>query len=675
MIPPCLLPRFLFLFAVLLVGGLPGRAAITVAPETELGRLEQLRGVHPRLFLDSAQVRRLQTMREGVLAAEWRQLLDGAKSAAAMKPPVYKSDPNQQAEHAWRREDGNALATLSFAWLVTRDRLYLTQASAWARAIASQPVWGLDSKTGKPIETGLVYGHLLLGLSMFYDYAYADMDADTRVVVRDTIRSHAASAARRLRAGTWNVPGHALQSNHTWVYATGVMASGFALLDEEPDATEWIGLPLAILRESDSMLSPDGASQEGYGYYQYGMEYLLKLITLAEPLGFTEGKSAWWTHTGNYALAMLTPRNAWTKASCQVDFSDANRSPWYGPDHLLRWLARRNRNGVSQWLADTLVRADVGTPVSPWLSLLWKDPTVKPTSPESTPTLLYFENMGIVSARSDWSGDEALVVFKSGNPIGDDAVRNHSAKLHQGEYYHIHRDSNHFCLFGGGQWLIRNAGYGLWDTRFHNTLTVDGRGQKGDRNPAVADEWPLTEQSRFPFMVSVESTPQVDRMTGDATAAYADDSGLLAYQRELIFIKPDVLVVVDRVAANSPRDLAIRFWPEATPARQPDGSYLSQVGGTQLRLDPLSIDGGVLSAAALPVTSRNASSPTLRPAWSLTKKTATWTTVTALSWSVPGKTPRRVKLEKSGTSSTITIGGQTVPLNLSVPTSTLVNSQ
>jgi hypothetical protein len=659
-----LLLQLVLLAVALLVGTSAAHAQITVQPETQLGRLDQLRGVHPRLFLEAAQVKRLQAGRAGAFSAEWSAMLDSAQEVAAMRPPAYKSDPTQQSEHAWKREHGNQLAILSFAWLLTRERIYLTQASAWARAIASQPVWGIDSKTGKPIETGLVYGHLLLGLSMFYDYAHDDMDAGTRVIVRDTLRSHAASAAGRLRQGTWG-PGHALQSNHTWVYATGVMASGLALLDEEPAATGWIGLPLAILRASDEMLSPDGASQEGFGYHQYGVEYLLKLITLAEPLGFTEGKSRWWAHTGDYALAMLTPRRAWTKSASQVDFSDADRSPWYGPDHLLRWLARRNQDGVSQWLADSLVSAGVGEPVSPWLALLWKDPAVKPVSPEHTPTLRYFANMGIVSARSDWSGDEALVVFKSGNPIGDHAVRLHRERVHRGEYYHIHRDSNHFCLFGGGQWLIRNPGYGRWDTRFHNTLLVDGRGQKGDRDPAVPEEWPLTDESRFPRMVSVSSTPEVDRMVGDATAAYADDSGLRAYQRELIFIKPDVLVLVDRVTADRPRNLSILFLPETNPALQPDGSYLAKIANTRLRLDPLSIEGATVTLGVLPLKARNTRSPSELATWTLAKKASKWTSVTALSWSATSTSPRQVKLEGDGANALLRVGTQTVKVNLS----------
>jgi hypothetical protein len=655
--------RLFFIVAGVLMSTPNVHAQITVRPETNLGQLEQLRGVHPRLFLKSPQVFRLQAQGMSSLYPEWNALLDEAKRIVAKSTPFSKNKANPEKEQSWSREYGNQLATLSFAWLMTRDRRYLSQATVWASAIATNPVWGRD-KAGAPLETGLVHGHLLLGLAMFYDYTYDDISPAMREIVRESLRSHASTAARCLQKGTW-ATGHALQSNHTWVYATGVMAAGLALLDDEKAASEWIGLPLAILRESDQMLSPDGASQEGFGYYQYGMEYLLKLITLAEPLGFTEGKSSWWARTGDYPLAMMTPRNSWTKTSCQVDLSDANREPWYGPDHLLRWLARRNKDGVSQWLADMVVSKNVGVPTAPWLALLWKDPTVKPVSPKNTPTIRYFENMGIVSARSDWSGDESMVIFKGGNPLGEHAFRLHKERIYKGEYYHTHRDSNHFCLFAGGQWLIRNAGYALWDTKFHNTLTVDNYGQKGDEDPFVSEEWPLTENSRFPRIISVESTPKFDRIKGDATAAYAEKSGLRSFKRELVFFKPNVLVVIDRVATLTPRNLCIRFWPETTLTAQHGGFYTSKVNGVELRVDPLYTGGSQVSAAPEPVKERNAAKTTLRPAFTLTNTTDNWTSVVALSWSTSGGKPTSVKLQGSGAEAVLRVGNLVVPIDLS----------
>jgi hypothetical protein len=166
-------------------------------------------------------------------------------------------------------------------------------------------------------------------------------------------------------------------------------------------------------------------------------------------------------------------------------------------------------------------------------------------------------------------------------------------------------------------------------------------------------------------MVSVSSTPEVDRMVGDATAAYADDSGLHAYQRELIFIKPDVLVVVDRVTADRARDLSILFLPETNPVKQPDGSYLAKVENTRLRIDPMSIENATVTVGVLPLKARNARSPSKLATWTLAKKAAQWTSVTALSWSATGTDPRQVKLEGTGENAVLRVGKQAVKVNLS----------
>lgn len=49
---------------------------------------------------------------------------------------------------------------------------------------------------------------------------------------------------------------------------------------------------------------------------------------------------------------------------------------------------------------------------------MWYDPSVPRDSPTNLPTTKHFEDMGIVVARSDWSGNESMVVFKCGPPLG-----------------------------------------------------------------------------------------------------------------------------------------------------------------------------------------------------------------------------------------------------------------
>jgi hypothetical protein len=256
------------------------------------------------------------------------------------------------------------------------------------------------------------------------------------------------------------------------------------------------------------------------------------------------------------------------------------------------------------------------------------------------------------------SSSAACSLYKTGNPTGVDAEGNPFASVHPGEFDSSHCDASRFYLLGGGPALIRNAGYERWNNRFHNTLPGAGCGPKGRRNPAVPKEWPLTRESRSPRMLLVESAPQADCRLGDATVADADASGKRAAQRDPLFIKTGVLVLLDRVSANSPRSFTIRFWPEIKAVRQPEGGYMSTKTGIQLGLDARSLEDGMRAAATLPSTARSDVSPNLRPASSLTPKNDTGTTVDALSCSAPGRLPRLIKRKQSGTRAILRFGGQ-----------------
>src|SRR5262249_23158455 len=97
--------------------------------------------------------------------------------------------------------------------------------------------------------------------------------------------------------------------------------------------------------------------------------------------------------------------------------------------------------------------------------------------PADLPTLRHFADLGIVSARSGWSGDESLVVLKCGPVLGhvevDPLEGDESAS-------HVHPDANHFVIFGDGEWLLRDDGYAWQQTSNQNPLLIDGPGKMGD---------------------------------------------------------------------------------------------------------------------------------------------------------------------------------------------------
>jgi len=251
-----------------------------------------------------------------------------------------------------------------------------------------------------------------------------------------------------------------------WVSLLDLTADAFALLDD-PEVRPWFTHSLEKFRRTKELLGPDGASHERTTYYSLGTDALLKFWNLAANLSDQKTASSWWRNTGYYRLYMALPKNSWTKPNDVVDFADSIRADWVGPDYYLHRLASINRDGYIEWLARAT--APISTCrgfAACWLNPIWFDPNVPPKPENTPPTLRHFADLEIVSSRSDWSGDESLVALKCGPALG-------------------HPDSNHFVVFGHGEWLIRSDNYRFKGTDDHNALLIDGRGQVGEDAPTM----------------------------------------------------------------------------------------------------------------------------------------------------------------------------------------------
>lgn len=617
--------------------------------------LERMRGVHPRLYLTSDRAKALREAVRGSHAAIWSEVRERADRAVKAGPPAYvEHDRYSGDEQLWQREVGNTLPLLALAYVVTGQGEYLASARDWSLASCRYKTWGLNHFDGKDLAAG----HQLYGLALVYDWCHADLDAPVRREIRDTLVRRASAmfqAAVERRVG-WH---RAYLQNHLWVNAAGLALAGLALFDEEDDAALWIGLALDKFRQTNDALGSDGASHEGAGYWQYGVEYLLKFMEPAETLlEVNLYDHPWWRNTAAYGQYLMLPRNAWRRDQCLVDLADCPRGNWYGPEYLLRRLASRFGDGHAQWLAAEIDDSGVAAPSASWLNVLWHDPAVAPQPPGDLPTLRAFDDMGIVSARSDWSGDESLVVFKCGPFIGREAVERFSYDPGGG---HVHPDANHFVLFSQGEWLIRDDGYHPKWTAQHNTLTVDGRGQLGEGGEWFRGSHALAQRA-LPFTRVVQSTPAADHFLGDATQAYPPELGLTRFVRHVLFVKPSVLIVADDVALARPADLELRFHPERE-ATEEGTALLARGKEATLRIEPLTRDGVTVTAERQPLPGRHGRAGGEMFCVRLATHRAAWRNAVALSWSAAEVEPPRVTLTVEGDRWTFRSGTQTATLD------------
>ena len=617
--------------------------------------LENARGVHPRIYLTDA---RIEELRQAITTTHrdlFREFIGQTDGILRNDPPKYMDESEwSNIEQLYMRGVGNNMPFLALAYVLTGDRKYLDGAKTWALAACSYPTWGLHEFANVDLATG----HQLYGLALVYDWLYNDLDEATRRTIRDTIVtkcSHLFDVAAKgiivaddeaYRRHPWPEWDEAYLQNHMWINSGGLATAGLAVFDEVPEATRWMAFTLDRYRRTMDLLGSDGASHEGPGYWTYGVDWMLKFMVPARDLlGVDMFDNDWWRNTWKYRLYMGLPENSWTYSNSTVDVGDSRRYDWYGPDYMLRFLASEYRNGYAQWLAGALDDAGAEHPVDRWLNILWYDPSVEPIPPDDLPTLYRFDDMDIASARSDWSGDESFLFFKCGPYIGHKAIR--EFMYCPSSAHHVHPDTGNFMLFGEGEWLIRDDGYRAKWTGYHNTLIIHGFEQLGGGDEIFVGHVAHGAQAR-PRIVRAVSTPELDHLAGDATEAYPRNCGLNRFVRHLIYLKPDVLIVVDDIALENTRGLELRFHPEQQEAEQFGTIFTTRGEKAALRFEPLTQSGLTINAEKIDTHPKGDGE--IIPLYTIRLRTIDrrWRNAVALSWAKTNADPVDVSLTDRG---------------------------
>jgi len=634
--------------------------------------LTKMRNVHPRILLTKGKVTELKTLMKSSHKAVWEETQRQADRAVKDGPPEYKGNGDGVGrwgfEQLWQRNVGNTMGTLAMAWALTEDRKYLDSASAWARASCGYKSWG---GLGWADGVDLAASHQLLGLGLIYDWCYDALENETKTLIRETLVGrtrtmvnttvtdeiwwHRADSATRI----WYQWQNAYMQNHLWVNMCGVTVAALAIFDEVDEAEGWIGISLEKISTTMNALGDDGASHEGVGYWDYGVENLLKFMNISRDLLDVDMfDNDWFRNTSKYRMYLSLPVNSWTSRSNAIDIGDCSRSSWYS-DYNLRALAKEYADGHAQWLANRVDDGMENSPRNRWLNMLWYEPSVTAKTPGDLPSLHHFSDMDIVSARSGWSGDESMLVFKCGPYLGHKAVR--ELPYDAASAQHVHPDAGNLIVFGGGEFLLRDDGYSCKWTDQHNTLLIDGQGQTGEGG-IFFDGSELHGRKNQPHIVKVTSSPKLDHIIGDATDAYPEALGLKQFTRHILFVKPDVLIVADDIVVDKPRLLELRFHPEQQKTVQNGESFQFHGRNTLFQIDPLTPSG--VNVRAEMMTAEH-DSGRLAPLNSvrLSKNGRKWRNATALTWSEKGGSPVNIKVREDGDVWTFETGSSTVTLN------------
>lgn len=522
--------------------------AIAFPMPTRAEQRERVPQQHPRLFLRPEDLPRLRELAKGREAKSFATLRAAADKYIAAGPtpePEHLGSatdkentelikywwPNRtQTEQACREAE-----TIAFVYLLTGEKKYGDAARKWILHLAS---WNPDGPTNFKLncEAGKP---MLYRLPRAYDWAWDTLTEAERDKVRTVMTRRALDAWNSGEVGRGvghlNRP-YSSHGNRTW---HKLAECAIAFLGEIPEAETWLDYAVNKFYAAYPVWSDDdGGWHEGVSYWGGYMSKVVNWLQVAESALRIDGfKKPFFAQIGDYPLYVAPP------GSPNMGFGDLSFRPppqsWGGfIEYFLRAGGNRREGscaGYWRWWTEQWQMNDEGG----ILGFLYRAnlPDLPPAkAPTDLPVSKVFHGIGVASLHTTLlnSADDVHLLFKS-SPFGSQS--------------HGHNPQNSFQVNAYGESLLTTCVYRdlhggkfharwVWSTKAHNAVLVDGEGQIPHNASAVG----RIVGSRF--------TPEWDYVAGDATAAYG--GRLTRARRQIVFVKPDVIVIADDLAAPKP---------------------------------------------------------------------------------------------------------------------------
>jgi Domain of unknown function (DUF4962)/Heparinase II/III-like protein len=518
---------------------IPGAAQPFPRPDEALIR-ERMPKQHPRLLLRPEAVGELRKARLGGQKQRWDQLVEAAENALRMplipEPPEWTGGKWNAEE--WRRnfleaiKASEAAETLAFCYMLTGETRYGEGARKWLLHIASWKPLGTTSMDVND-EAGMPILYLT---SRAYDWAYDALGEADRETMRRMVRARGEEAYHWLHDRPHEQKAYNSHAGRMWHF---LGEAAIAYYGEVPEAKKWLDYALTIFWGwYPAFGDEDGGWAQGYSYWaSYVNRSTWWLDALNAALGVDGTQKPFYRNVGHFPMYVSPPRGALT------GFGDfAEKRPNAEPAAVVAFFARARQVPEWQWYAEAWGKGEGATgPIGFIRAARTEPPLVKSKTPADWPFAKLFRGAGWAAMHSNLlDGADDVQVMMRAAPLGNIS--------------HSHADQNAIVLGAYGSPLLVNTGlrpwYGspfceqwYWTTRAHNALEIDGKGQ------------PKTAAGRGEVIV-FRPGKEYDYVVGDASTAYGEN--VERYRRHLVFLKPDVLVVVDEVKGKRP--VSLKVW-------------------------------------------------------------------------------------------------------------------
>ena len=522
-------------------------------------RYQQAEMAHPRLWLSPKLISAFQDqLGKDKSHCTWNDFY--SKSVAPWMDREIIAEPagypnHQRVAPVWRQtyidcqEVLYAIRHLAVAGTISKDQALLDRAKQWLLSTAQ---WNPAGTTSRSYTDEWAF-RINLALAWGYDWLYDELNDTERTQVREALLVRTRETADHIIKHA-NIHLFPFDSHAVRAVSAVLIPASIALLDDEPEAREWLDYSIEFLF---TVYSPwgdsDGGWAEGPHYWMTGMAYLIDAANLLKSFsGIDLYQRPFFQNTGDFPLYTKAPD---TRRATFGDDSTMGDLPCLKIGYNLRQYAGVTGNGAYTWYLDELKRNDPGTEMAfynyGWWDLNFDElvyqhdyGTVAASSPSELPTMRWFKGIGWVTIqhKMDVPDEHIQFVFKS-SPFGSIS--------------HSHGDQNAFCLAGFGEDLAIQSGYYVafnssmhqkWRRQTHskNAILINGKGQYAGKDKAQA------MQSTGKITIAEDRGDHI-YFQGDATAAYQSLTPEVSkVLRDVYFVNNTYFVIVDSVDAETP---------------------------------------------------------------------------------------------------------------------------
>ena len=360
---------------------------------------------HPRLLATADDFDRVRVLiNENEFVREMYDSNISTADAILTQSPVEYALDNRSTILGLSSSVRSRAMYLGFAWQMTGDRKYVDRALEEVRAAAAFPDWNAYYHFLDPSE-------MCMGFALVYDWMYDALTDDEKALIRKAMIDFAIMPAYNIYTNNSSYSNWWATTNLNWngVCNGGIGCGALAIADEEPAlAAEVMYHVLRLIEYAWYQIAPDGAWDEGPGYWGYYLQYFSYLMTSAEASFGTD--FGIWRYRGADKLGFF-PR---VISSDEGSYNFHDSGSGFSSQPVMYYMSRKLgiNSLTSQRTYDITNR---GALISA-ADLLWYDPSMDSGYIDYS-TDNYMREADIVTMRESWSDPDSMFAAYHGGAV------------------------------------------------------------------------------------------------------------------------------------------------------------------------------------------------------------------------------------------------------------------